>query len=112
NHTLDDQLLHEELNHVAGHLLGGLDGGTGEQHPALEVDEPHEKRSTGEHRIVSFKNMCAFVEGEPRDWIKEIKDEISYLRLKSTNIDEAFSVLMKIMKKVKLGVNLTDMKLN
>ena len=56
--------------------------------------------------------MCASVEGEPRDWIKEIKDEISFLRLKSINIDEVFSVLVKIMKKVKLGVSLTDMKLN
>ena len=56
--------------------------------------------------------MCTSVKGEPRDWIKEIKDEISYLRLKSINIDEVFSVLVKIMKKVKPGVSLTDMKLN
>ena len=53
-----------------------------------------------------------FDEGEPRDWIKDIQDEINYLRMKGIDIDEVFSVLMKIMKKVKFGVGLTDMELN
>ena len=34
------------------------------------------------------------------------------LRIKGINIDEAFSVLVKIMKKVKFGVGLIDMELN
>lgn len=51
--------------------LGGLK--QGEQHPALEVVEPHEKRSTREHRIVSFKNMCASFEGEPRVILRRSK---------------------------------------
>ena len=51
-------------------------------------------------------------QGEPRDWIKEIQDEINYLRMKGIDIDEVFSVLMKIMKKVKLGVGLTNTELN
>ena len=55
--------------------------------------------------------MCAYVEGEPRDWIREVQDEISYLRVKGIDIDEMFSVLVKIMKKVKSDVGLTDMKL-
>ena len=45
--------------------LGGLK--QGEQYPPLEIVEPHEKRTTGEHRIVSFKNNRASDEGEPRD---------------------------------------------
>ena len=31
---------------------------------------------------VSFKNNWASDEGEPRDWIKEIQDEIKSLRMK------------------------------
>ena len=50
--------------------------------------------------------------GSPRDWIKEIQDEINYLRMKGIDIDEMFLVLVKIMKKVKLKVGLTDMDLN
>ena len=34
------------------------------------------------------------------------------LRMKGIDIDEAFSVLVKIMKKVKLEVRLIDMDLN
>ena len=34
------------------------------------------------------------------------------LRMKGIDIDEVFSVLVKIMKKVKLKVGLTDMDLN
>ena len=44
--------------------LGGLK--QGERYLPLEIDEPHEKRTTGEHRIVSFKNNWASDEGEPK----------------------------------------------
>ena len=84
----------------------------GEQYPPLEIVEPYEKRTIGKHHTVSSKNNWASDEGEPRDWIKEIQDEINYLRMKGIDIDEVFSVLMKIMKKVKLGVGLTDTELN
>ena len=59
-----------------------------------------------------MKNNWASDEGEPRDWIKDIQDEINYLRMKGIDVDEVFSVLMKIMKKVKLEVGFTDMDLN
>ena len=81
--------------------LGGLE--QGEQYPPLEIVEPHEKRTTGKHRIISFKN---------KDWIKEIQDEINSLRMKSIDVDEVFLMLVKIMKKVKLGVGLIDMNSN
>ena len=90
--------------------LGGLE--QGEQYPPLEIVEPHEKRTNREHQIVSLKNNWASDEGEPRDWIKDIQDEINSLRMKGIDIDEVFSVLAKIMKKVKLKVGLTDMDLN
>ena len=90
--------------------LGGLE--QGEQYPPLQIIEPYEKRIAGEHQIVSFKNNWASDEGEPRDWIKDIQDEINYLRMKGIDIDEVFSVLVKIMKKVKPCVGLTDTKLN
>ena len=51
----------------------------GEQYPLVEIVEPHEKRIDGEHRTVSFKNNWASSEGEPRDWIKEIQDEMNSL---------------------------------
>ena len=84
----------------------------GEQYPPLEIVEPYEKRITGKHHTVNSKNNWASNEREPRDWIKEIQDEINYLRMKGIDIDEVFSVLMKIIKKVKFGVGLTDMELN
>ena len=31
-----------------------------------EIVEPHEKKTIGEHRIVSFKNNWASDEGEPK----------------------------------------------
>ena len=37
---------------------------------------------------------------------------MNYLRMKGIDIDEVFSVLMKIMKKVKLEVGLTNIDLN
>ena len=69
-------------------------------------------RTTGKHHTVSFKNNWASDEGEPRDWIKGIQDEINYLRMKGIDDDEVFSVLVKIMKKVKPCVGLIDIKLN
>ena len=41
----------------------------GEQYSPLEIVEPHEKKTNGEHRIVSFKNNWASDEREPRDQI-------------------------------------------
>ena len=79
----------------------------GEQYPPLEIVEPHEKRTTGEHQTISFENNWASDEGEPRDWIKDIQDEINYLKMKGIDIDEVFSVLVKIMKKIKPCVGLT-----
>ena len=84
----------------------------GEQYPSLEIVEPHQKRLAREHQIVSFKIKWASDEGEPRDWIKDTQDEINYLRMKGIDIDEMFSVLVKIMKKVKHGVFLTGMDSN
>ena len=90
--------------------LGGLE--QGEQYPPLEIVEPREKRTIGEHHTASFKNNWASNEGEPKDWIKEIQDEINSLRMKGIDIDEVLSVLVKIMKKVKPWVGLISMDLN
>ena len=90
--------------------LRGLE--QGEQYPPLQIVEPREKRNTREHHIVSFKNNWVFGEGKPRDWIKEIQNEINSLRMKGINVDEVFLVPVEIMKKVKLGVGLTDMNSN
>ena len=90
--------------------LGGLE--QGKQYAPLEIVEPHQKRTTREHHNVSFKNNWVSDEGESRDWIKEIQDEINSLRMKGIDVDEVFSVLVKIMKKVKLGIGLTDMNSN
>ena len=83
-----------------------------EQYPPLEIVEPREKRTTGEHQIVIFKNNWASNEGEPRDWIKDIQDEINYLRMKGIDMIEVFLVLVKITKKVKPHVGLTSVELN
>ena len=83
-----------------------------EQYPQLEIDEPHKKRTTGELQTISFENNWASDEGKPRNWIKEIQDEMNSLRMKGINIDEVLSVLVKIMKKVKPCVGLTSMDLN
>ena len=90
--------------------LGGLK--QGEHYFPLEIEELHEKMTIGEYQIVSFKNNWASDEGEPRDWIKEIQDEMNSLRMKGIDVDEVFSVLVKIMKKVNLGVDLTNMASN
>ena len=72
----------------------------------------HVLEIAGEHRILSFKSNWASDEGEPRDWIKVIQDEIYYLRMKEIDVDKVFSVLVKIMKKAKPCVGLTNTKLN
>ena len=59
----------------------------GEHHPPLEIVEPYEERNVGEHRTVSFKNNWTFDEEESRDWIKDIQNEINYLRMKGIDVD-------------------------
>ena len=83
-----------------------------EQYPPLEIVEPLERRCTKEHQAVSFENICAFDEGEPRNWVKDIQSEINSLRMKGINFDEIFSVLVKIIKKVEFGVGLAGMNSN
>ena len=51
--------------------LGGLE--QGEQYPPLEIVEPREKRTTGEHHTVSFKNNWASNEGSQRIGLKKSK---------------------------------------
>ena len=51
--------------------LGGLE--QGEQYPPLEIVESREKRTTGEHRIVSFKNNWASDEGSQGIGLKKSK---------------------------------------
>ena len=70
------------------------------------------KWTIGEHRIVSFENILASDEGEQRDWIKDIHNEINTLTMKGIDIDKVFSVLVKIMKKVKSCVDLIGTELN
>ena len=84
----------------------------GEQYPPLKIVEPLEKRTSGKHHTVSFKNNWASDEGEPRDLIKEIQDEINYLRMKGIDVNEVFSLLVKIMKNVKPCFDLTSTKKN
>ena len=84
----------------------------GEQYSPLEIVEPLERRCTEEHQAISFKNIWASDEGEPRNWIKDIQSEINSLRKKGINFDEIFSVLVKIMKKVESGVGLAGMNCN
>ena len=84
----------------------------GEQYPPLEIIEPLERRCTEEHQAVSFENICASDEGEPKNWIKDIQGEINYLKMKGINFDDIFLVLVKIMKKVELGVGLTMINFN
>ena len=72
----------------------------GEQYPLLEIVELLEMRYIAEHQTVSFENIWAFDEENPRNWIKDIQSEINFLRMKDIDFDEIFSVLVKIMKKV------------
>ena len=50
--------------------------------------------------------------GEPENWIKDIQDEINSLRMKGINIDEVLSLLVKMMKKLKLNASLAGMNSN
>ena len=70
------------------------------QPPAVEIVEPHERWSTGELQKDCSKNIWAFDEGEPRNWIKDIQCEINSLRVYSIDIDEVFSLMVKMMKKL------------
>ena len=65
-----------------------------------------------EYRAISFENIWASNKRELRNWIKDIQSEINSLRTKGINFDEIFSVLVKIMKKVKFGVGLVEMNSN
>ena len=76
----------------------GLD--QGEQYPPLKIVEPLKRRFTEEHQEVRFTNIWASNEGEPRNWITDIKGEINYLKMKVISFGDIFSVLVKIMKKV------------
>ena len=84
----------------------------GEQYPPLEIVEPLERRCTENHHAVSFENIWASDEGEPRNWIKDIQSKINSLRMKGINFDENFSVLVKIMKRVEFGVGMAKMTSN
>ena len=70
------------------------------QPPILEIVEPHERWFTGELQKDSSKNIWAFDEGEPRNCIKDIQCEINSLRVNGIDIDEVFSFLVKMMKKL------------
>ena len=84
----------------------------GEQYPPLEIVEPLERRCTEEHQAVSFKNIWASDEREPRNWIRDIQGEINYFKMKGISFDDIFSVLVKIMKKVESGIDLVGMDSN
>ena len=58
------------------------------------------------------KNIWVFDEGEPENWIKDIQCEINYLRMKRIDIDVVFSLLVKMMKKLKLRASPTSMNSN
>uniref|UniRef100_A0A2N9FE34 Reverse transcriptase Ty1/copia-type domain-containing protein n=1 Tax=Fagus sylvatica TaxID=28930 RepID=A0A2N9FE34_FAGSY len=84
----------------------------GERAPTLEMVEPHEKRSIGECRKDNFKNIWSSDEGKPENWIKDIQGEINYLRMKGIDIDEVFSLWVKMMKKLELRASPADMDSN
>ena len=58
------------------------------------------------------KNIWVFDEGEPENWFKDIQCEINYLRMKRIDIDVVFSLLVKMMKKLKLCASPTSMNSN
>ena len=72
----------------------------------------YEKRSTRECRKVNFKNIWSSDEGEPENWIKDIQGEINSLRMKGIDIDEVFSLLVKMMKKLELHASPAGMDSN
>ena len=51
-------------------------------------------------------------EREPENWIKDIQDEINSLRMKGIDIDEVFSLLVKIMKELELHASPAGMDYN
>ena len=83
-----------------------------EQDPPIKIVEPHKRRCTEEHQAISFTNIWASNEGEPRNWIRDIQGEINYLKMKVISFDYTFSVLVKIMKKVESSVDLAEMNSN
>ncbi len=58
------------------------------------------------------KNIWVFDEGEQENWIKDIQCEINYLRMKRIDIDVVFSLLVKMMKKLKLRASPACMNSN
>ena len=67
---------------------------------------------TEEHQAVCFTNIWASDEGEPRNWITDIKGEINYLKMKVISFGDIFSVLVKIMKKAESSVDLSEVNSN
>ena len=86
--------------------------GQGVQYPLIKIVEPLKTRCTEEHQAVGFKNVWAFDEGEPRNWIGDVQGEINYLKMKVISCDDIFSMLVKIMKKVESSVDLAKMNSN
>ena len=112
---LNEEVTFDEKYHDAGKNdevkdREGLE--QGEQYPLLEIVETLERRYIEEHQTVSFENIWASDEENPRNWTKDIQSEINSLRTKGINFDEIFSVLVKIMKKVEFGVGLVEMNSN
>ena len=98
---------------MAGDVVKDCEGlDQGEQYPPLKIVEPLKRRFTEEHQEVRFTNIWASNEGEPRNWITDIKGEINYLKMKVTSCDDIFSMLVKIMKKVESSVDLAEMNSN
>ena len=50
--------------------------------------------------------------GELENWIKDIQDEIYSLRMKGIDINDVFSLLVKMMKKLELHASLAGMDSN
>ena len=109
---LNEEVIFDEKYHDVRMNDEVKDHEQGEQYPPLEIVEPFERRCTEEHQAVSFENICASDEGEPKNWIKDIQGEINYLKMKGINFDDIFSVLVKIMKKVELSAGLTGINSN
>ena len=88
----------------------GLD--QGEQYSPLKIVEPLKMRFTEDHQEVRFMNIWASDEGEPRNWITDIKGEINYLKMKVISFGDIFSALVKIMKKAESNADLSEMNSN
>ena len=108
---LNEEVTFDEKYHDAGKNdevkdREGLE--QGEQYPLLEIVETLERRYIEEHQTVSFGNIWASDEENPRNWTKDIQSEINFSRMKDIDFDEIFSVLVKVMKKVWPDVGLTS----